>query len=432
MWRLAWRNLWRNHVRTAITGSAIALTLSFMFVYYGTSASSYGKMKLAAARSAGGNILVHAEGYWDSQESSLAVQDAPALIEKIVRVEGVTAAIPRVIVMGLVSSARGNAGVRLLGIEREAEAKLTDNSKYIEAGKFLEPDPELDERVGAQVARLMAAGKVGRLVLSQKVTEDLVLNLGDRVVVTAKDARGKVVYMPFRLAGIADTGSDLEGESIAWAPLPFVQDQVGHGADAVTQIGVLCEDDERRTEVRDRIAAALGSGGQHLEVLTWDEAIPEMISFIEIDRAMAEVFGLLIFLVVAFGIANTFLMAVLERVREFGVLGALGMSPGKIAQLVVFEAVLLGTIFSAVALALGYGFHSWIAAVGIDFSEMAGGGGMEVSGVMLDDLVIYSEIEPMRWLGACALALVLIVVSASYPAWKATRMDPAQAMRTYE
>jgi len=165
-------------------------------------------------------------------------------------------------------------------------------------------------------------------------------------------------------------------------------------------------------------------------VLVWDEALPEMQTLIELDRKNGEAVGYLIFIVVAFSIANTMLMSVLERVREFGLLGALGLGPGRIARLVLLESAVLGLIFIAVGVGLGLIIHGAMSTWGLDFSEWMTGG-MEMSGVVLEDMVFYSKLVWSRWLTAAFVIFLLIILSASYPAWKATRQDPASAMRTY-
>lgn len=415
MWRLAWRNLWRNWKRTAITASAISLSLALQFISYGTGDSTYEKLREAAARSAGGNVLIHADGYWESQSARTVLVGADPIVERVTKVPGVRAVIPRVIARGLISSARGNAGIQVTGIDPNREAALGDMAKYLVAGDFLPGKPS----------------KLPPIVLTKGVYEDLELKLGKRVKVTTMGADGKSTALGFRLIGVVDTGAQTEGSNLAWTLMSTLQARLKMEG-AVTQLGVLIDDDDKRAEVKADILAALDEADRkRIEALTWSEAIPELLNFVDMDRKFADLFGVLIFIVVAFGIANTFLMAVMERVRELGLLGALGLTPARVAQLVVLESLLLGVMSIAIALGLGYGAHAWIASHGIDFSEFANVD-FEVSGVILDDLMIYSVIEPARWIGASVVVLLLVLLSALYPAWKATRMDPAQAMRTYE
>lgn len=410
MFRLAWRNLWRNRTRTLITGSAVALSLALQLMSFGIADSTYEKMKTGAVRTAGGSVLVHAKGYWDSRASDIVLRDGEATRAALAAVDGVDAVLPRLLVTGLVSSARGNKGVMLMGIEPAREAKLNDMSRFLAKGRFLDGDTK------------------NPIVLDVRVVRDLKLDLGDRVVVTATDPAGEITRLPFRLAGVVDTGSELV-EAVGYTRLDVLQSALS-APDTVTQLGVLLTDDAGRRAVQGAVKAALGPQMSALEALTWDEAMPELVGFIEIDKNSGALFGALIFIVVAFGIANTFLMAVLERIRELGLLAALGLTPGRVARLVVIEAMLLGAISIGVGVALAFGLHVWIASVGIDWSDWTGGE-MEISGVVLEDMVIYSKVELSRWINTAAAVFALIVASALYPAWRATRMDPAAAMRTY-
>ncbi len=412
MLKLAWRNLWRNRTRTAITGSAIALSLLLQLFSYGTADSTYEKMEMAAVKAAGGNVLVHADGYWGSRSVDKVIRDAAPLRQRIAAVTGVEAVIPRVILTGLVSSARGNAGVELVGLVPAAEKRLDDKERFVKQGTFLVSD------------------KKAPIVLGKGIVDDLRLELGDKVVMTASDPDGEITRMAFRLVGIAETGSDMMDDAAAWTTLAALQTQLKLPG-AVTQLGIVITDDAQRAAVRDDIAAALGKDAAALELLTWSEAMPEMLSFVEIDKSFSYIMGIFIFIVVAFGIANTFLMAVLERVRELGLLSALGLTPARIARLVVIESVLLAIVAIGLGLAAAYGIHVWVADVGIDFSQFSNAE-LDMGGVVMEDMIIYSVIDPVRWFGTCAAVFLLIVMSASYPAWRATRMEPATAMRTYE
>lgn len=408
---LAWRNLWRSRTRTAITGSAIAFSLALQLMSYGIAGSSYEKMITGAVRAAGGSVLVHARGYWSLRSADQVIPEASGLRAAVEGVDGVDVVSPRLLLNGLVSSARDSAGALLVGIEPAAEARLDDRSRFLLRGTFLTGDSATP------------------LVLDKRVVEDLKLDLGDRVVITTTDAEGELIRLPFRLTGVLDTGSSLT-ESIAYTRLDTLQSALG-APDTVTQLGVVAVDDTARHALRDRLRGALGAGAADLELLTWDEAMPEMVSFIEIDRRTGELFGLLIFLVVAFGIANTFLMAVMERVRELGLLSALGLTPARIGRLVVAEAVLLGVVSIVVGVALGTAAHLYFKSHGLDYAAMFGTE-LEISGVVLEDTVIRSVLEPARWALTCLAVLVLVTLSALYPAWRATRMSPADAMRTYE
>ncbi len=413
-WRHAWRNLWRNRTRTIISVSAVSLTFALQLVGFGIGDHMYAGMYLAASRTAGGHVLVHGEGYWEQQASDVLIEDPDRVLAAIEGVPGVEVAIPRVLAQILVSSPRGNQGVRLQGVDPALEAALTDVGRYVAEGD------------GVWLDRAAPNPKRSPLVLGRPVVEDLGLELGDRVVVTATDPKGEMVRALFELSGILDTGSKMMDEVAAYTTIEGAREALGMG-ETLTQVGLILDTDEERT----RVATALRVALPEAEVLTWDEAMPELVGFIEIDSQMNNLLNAVIFLVVLFGVANTFLMSVMERVRELGLLGALGMTPRSIASLVLCETTLLALLAIAIGFALGFAGHVAVDAQGIDISQLYQDGDVEIAGIAFEDMVLRSELRPLKWSIAGLIVFVLMQLSALYPALRATRVQPAEAMRTY-
>ncbi len=410
--RLAWRNLRRNRTRTAISATAIFLSFFVMLFNFSLKDASYQQMLRLAVKVAGGSVLVHAEGWHATRAANLLITDPDRVVEAARRIPEIRAVMPRMIVEGLISSAHGAEPVRLQGVERDAERALSDLGRCLAEGTYLEPTEEQPLVVGPKLAR-----KLG-------------VKLGDRVVVTATDRGGELARSLFRVSGILQPRAGLE-EGVAFTSLSAAAAVVGAGT-ACTEIGLVLANDDRRGEVASALRAALaGSGVQRVEVLTWEQVLSELEGTIRSDQALTYLIVLIIFVVVGFGIANTLLTSVLERVRELGLLSALGLTPMRIARLVLAESGLL----AAFSLGLGYAFmlvlHYAFTGQGIEVPALSGMK-MEWGGVILDDLRLRTAIDPARWLLGGVGVASIVVASALYPAWKATRLDPAQAMRTYE
>jgi ABC-type lipoprotein release transport system permease subunit len=419
--RIAWRNLWRHRGRTLIMCSAVALAYALMLAGLAINDDGHYRMVREAARAAGGDVLVHGAGYWDSRASDVILEDGDAVLDAVRAVDGVETAFPRVLISGLVSTSADNRPVLLQGIDPATEERLSEYRDDLIAGSYFEGD-EADP-----------------IILGFRAVERLELEIGDRVVLTASGPDGEMTRALFHLSGVLDSGLRELDEVLGLTTIPAARRALGHDA-MLTQVGVLTGDGGDHQEVAREIAAALGAagptGGQPtasppMEVLTWEQAIPEMVGLIEIDNAMGYLYFAIIFAVVLFSITNTFLMAVMERVREFGLLNALGLPDVRIGQLLLIESVLLTAIAMAAGFLLGLAGHLAAAHWGIPLSSY-GIEEMEMSGIDMSELVMYSTINPVKWTVASVLVAVTTIGAALYPAWRATKLAPAEAMRFYE
>lgn len=410
--KIAWRNLWRHRTRTLIMVSAVALTYALMLVSLGVSDDGHDRMLQEAARAAGGDILVDGKGYWSTRASDVVIPDGEAVAQQVRAVSGVRNVMPRVIINGLVSTSTDNRPLLLQGVRPELETQLDKVKRDIKQGTFLAGD-ERDP-----------------IVLGKRLVDRLGLQLGDRVVLTATGPDGEITRALFHLTGVFQTGTREVDEMMGYTTLAAASRAVGMNG-ALTQIGVLADHGANMDSVAARIRTAVGAPQRNLEVLTWRQAVPEMVGFVQIDNAFGYIYIIVIFGVVLFSITNTFLMAVMERVREFGLLNALGLRNIRIGRLLLTETVLMTLIAMAAGFLLGYGAHLIIKHHGISMASY-GLSEIDVSGVDMSDLVMYSTIVPVKWIAASILVAVATIGSAIYPAWRASRLAPAEAMRFFE
>ena len=157
--------------------------------------------------------------------------------------------------------------------------------------------------------------------------------------------------------------------------------------------------------------------------------MPQLVQFILIDDAGNYVFLLLILIMVVFGVLNTVLMSVLERTREFGLLRALGLSRYHLLTLVFCESFLLGLLAILVGWLVGGGIHFWFSTHGIDFTAMMGEGGNVMMGTFMDPIV-YTELSWDRVTQLTSIIFTATLASGIYPAIKAARVTPVEALRT--
>ncbi len=412
LWRIAWRNLWRHRARTLTMTSAVAFSYGLCLFSMGMGDDGHQQMLDEAAEGAGGDILVHADWYWESKSSDLVMGDGAEVLAAVESVPGVRAAIPRMIINGLVSSAVGSRMLFLQGIDPERELALRDLSEDVDVGNYLDATERDDP-----------------IILGAVIVEKLELDLGDRVVLTATQPDGEVTRALFHLTGVIETGLADVDEIMGITTLEAAQEAVG-AQGLLTQIGVMVDPSLSSDSVAALLRAATQVNGKGLEVLTWQEAIPEMVGFIEVDDAFLYIYLVVIFAIVAFAIANTFLMAVMERVREFGLLNALGLRGRGVAGLLLTETLLMTTLAMSIGFVLGFAGHLAASHWGIPVA-MWGVDSMEVSGVDFASLVMRSKITPIKWVAASILVVLVTLGSALYPAWRASRLAPSEAMRFF-
>jgi len=412
LWRMAWRNLWRHRTRTLTMTSAVAFSYGLCLFSMGLGDDGHQQMLDEAAEGAGGDILVHADGYWEDKSSDLVIRDAGGVLAAVESAPGVRAAIPRMIINGLVSSAAGNRMLFLQGIDPGRELALRDFSEDVDLGEYLDVSEREDP-----------------IILGSVIVEKLELELGDRVVLTATQPDGEVTRALFHLTGVIDTGLKDVDETMGITTLKAAREAVG-AQGMLTQIGVMVDPGMPSDSVAESIRVSTQAQGTGLEVLTWQEAIPEMVGFIEVDDAFNYIYLVVIFAIVAFAIANTFLMAVMERVREFGLLNALGLRGSGIAGLLLTETLLMTALAMSIGFVLGFAGHLAANHWGIPVA-MWGVENMEVSGVDFASLVMRSKLNPMKWVAASILVAMVTLGSALYPAWRASRLAPSEAMRFF-
>lgn len=407
MLKIAWRNLWRNKTRTFIAISAVAVTYALTIANMGVAESMYQKMQKGAALSAGGSVLIHGKGYWDVQLNDVVLKNPIPIVDKLKERKDVSAIASRVIINGLISSSTSSLGVRLSGINVDDEKAFQDFSPHAVHKKFIgcEDKP---------------------IALGQKLVSDLGLEMGDKVVITATAPDGEVTRALFYLCDALKTGSRELDKMIAFAPINDLQKAFNFG-DAVTQIGILSTE---REALSADLKTTLKRDTDPLEVLIWEEAMPDLVGMIKMDAAFGDLFNLILFIVVLFAIMNTFLMIVMERVREFGLLSAIGLTPLQVSKTIFLETLVITLLSIVIGFTIGFSIHFYIASVGIDIASLYGDS-IEMGGVSMTDTVMRSVVAPKRWLSATIAVFFLTMASAIYPAWKAGRLAPAESMRFF-
>jgi ABC-type lipoprotein release transport system permease subunit len=400
VFRLAWRNLWRNHRRTLIMLAAIVVGVWAMIFMTALMRGMVDDMVKDGVSALPGHVQIHHPAFRDDPTISNVIAPPSAELLEVLGRPKVVAWATRVRVPAVISSERDTRGVTLVGIEPEREAGLSFVADDVTEGRFLE---SRDDR---------------GLVVGRKLVEKLETGLGKRVVIMSQDQENEIADRGFRIVGIFDSKLVQYEESYVFSGEDTIQDLLGVG-DAVSEIAVLGTDYRNVTELRDMVA---GAAGTDVEVLPWNELDSYLGSMLAVMDGFVVVWIVVVFLALSFGLVNTLVMAVFERVREIGLMLALGMTPRNILSQIVAESILLLVI----GLAIG-NVAAWATIEplkdGIDISVV--GEGMEYFGAA-------RMLYPARYLQDVVLANVIVIVLGFFaslsPAWRASRYDPVRAI----
>jgi len=410
---MAWRNLWRQRRRTLITLSSIAFGFALAVLTIGLNDGSHNSMIRNAINMGDGHITIQDADYAAAPANHKYIENGQQVVE-ILKATGLSGSIePRISLQILATTANNSVGAALSGINT-----LTD-----QWGKMLKPRIVEGEWIGADDHRGILVG--------DGMARKLKVDIGGKVVLMAGSQGGDSQAQLGRVRGIFDSSIDEMDDFLILSDLSLARlFLAGEGADLslqpVTHFAVFLDDQHQMTALKKQAESAINN--DNITVLSWQEMMPQLMQFIAIDDAGNYIFLLVILVMVVFGILNTVLMSVLERTREFGLLRALGMNRRHLLILVFYETTLLSLLAVLVGWIFGLATHAWFANYGLNMASLVGEG-TQLMGTFIDP-VIYSELSMARVIQITLLVFVTTLITGIYPAIKAARVTPVEALRT--
>ncbi|MEM6514396.1 MAG: FtsX-like permease family protein [Pseudomonadota bacterium] len=398
---LAWRNLWRNQRRTTIMLGAIVVGVWAMIFMNALSQGMVTQMIEDGLSVIPGHVQARHPDYGDDPTVNSLLPDTDSAVSAQLATLDVSAWTTRLTVPGVVSSERESRGVRLVGVDPGRDAMIS----------FL-GDAEIE-------GRALASVDDRGLLLGRKLAEALDTEVGKRVVIMSQTPDNSIADRGFRVVGVFDAKVELWEETWAVTGKETLQGLLG---------------------VPDRVTEAIVAGDDYRDVASLQAEMQTVISpaarvetWLELDRYLGTMLGVMdgfvliwvivIFLALSFGLVNTLVMAVFERVREIGLMLSLGMRPSSILGQIMLESMMLLII----GLVIG-NLVAWLTIrpleAGIDLSVVAEG--MEMMGVAS---VVYPDLRREDVILANVVVLVLGFLASLSPAWRASRYDPVEALR---
>ncbi len=406
---IAWRNLWRNPRRTLIILSAIVIGIGSMVVLSALSRGMIDGMVDNAINNLVGHIRIQDPEYRVDPSIIRRISEPQQLLSDITPLLPPGARIARRIkVDGMLSTSREHVGVIIVGIVPEDESGISFIGRPVYQGRMID------------------SGESAGLVIGEALLERIGAKVGRKVVLVSQNSEWENVSRSFRIRGTYRTELAQTEKVYVFVGLPVLQEMLGTG-EGVTEITVNLEQGKRGEgdELADLVSALNAAiKGTDYTVEDWHQMLPSISAYLEMFDGYMLIWFVVVFIAMGFGIVNTMLMAVYERMREFGLQRAIGMRSGRIVRMVMAEILLLLLFGSLVANGVALFLINIVLRSGIDLSFFTEG--TEMWGM---SRVIVPVLSAWDVYAANAVVLVLGLLVGLYPAVRAGRFTPVEAMR---
>jgi len=400
---LALLNVLRNVRRSLITVTAVGVGMASLVFLWGFIDGINEQMIENSTSFVSGHLKVHRSGYHAEKALYRSMADDGQRRALLLGSPLVRAISSRVEDKAMLSGASKTRGIRVVGVDPLNEKKVTTIYKTIIRGSYLAP------------------GGDDGILIGDKIASVLGLDVGDEAVLITQAVDGSIGAGRYKVVGIFDTGIDVMDSGYAFLTLAAAQDLYSLWGQATAWV-VRLTDRQHSGEAAKQLASLLGP---EYEVLDWRKLMPSMVQMVSFHEAVNIIVIIIVFVVVGVGIANTVLMSVLERTREFGVMMALGTSRPQIMGLVVLECVILGLVGLVVGMGIGVALNSGFAASGIDLTPYTAA--METMPGL--SAIIYPVTRWEHVAQIAAIVFIISVIPAIYPAWRAASVEPVSAIR---
>jgi len=403
--RLAWRNIWRHRRRTIILISSISVTLGMMMMFDGLIEGFQDAIYTNAIRVLGGNIQVHAEGYSDKVEQMplIPLKDEDRIVQAAMAQPEVVTAVKRIITGGMATNHEGAFAVTILGIEPDNEMDFSLVPGNTNEGRFIKADDGDSIVIGKGLAIAMD------------------VKPGDQITLVGKGTHEQMRKRTMTIVGTYDLGMrDVEKQTV-YISLAEAQDLYGLTGQ-ITEVAIAIKQIGSEQDVISRLKKTIAGA----EINSWQTNYPDLNSAITTKTGVMSIFSVILLVIAGIGIMNLLLMAVFERTREIGILGALGLKPRQISILFLLEGAMMGLVGAAVGVVFGLIVNSILGRVGFDYSQFTS----LTEYTALISGRVYSSLGLMKLPGHLVTVVIISILASFYPAYEASLNDPAVSLHT--
>lgn len=399
---VAWRNIWRSKTRSLVILIAICLGLASGIFYMAFYKGMVDQRINTAIKTEASHIQIHHKEYLNNPDKKFVINQTDSILNVINTIEGVQATSSRILLNTMIQSPTTGSGVKVTGIVPEDEKQVTNLYSKITEGSYFEE------------------GKRNPIVIGRKLADKLKVKLKSKVVITLQDMEGNMTGASFRIEGIFETSNTVFDEMSVFVRNSDISRIMVMNENSSHEIAVLLQQNEQL----DAVDQALIADFPGLDIKTWREIMPE-VSLVESSFGLTMfIFIGIILLALLFGIVNTMLMAVLERTKELGMLMAIGMNKIRVFNMILLETVMLSIFGGACGIVLGWALNLYYGVVGIDLGTWS-----TAYKSMGFDTLVYTKLTMDVTIDIAIMVIITGILAAIYPALKALKLKPADAIR---
>ena len=399
---ISWRNVWRNRLRSTVIILAITAGLTGGIFTVAMHNGMIEQKLRTAVDTQTAHLQIHAPAFQKNKDIRLYLGNKEEILASINSLTTVKAVAPRLVAMGMAASPNGNTGVQLNGVFPDNEKQVSTIYRSIVEGNYFERD------------------KRNQIVVSSRLARQLRVGLNGKIVITLQDIHGDIVGAAFRVSGIFKTTHSLFDDANVFVKKEDLENVVSMQG-IVNEIAVRLHDIEDVTQVQQSLDTHFPP--KAADIQSWREIQPELAYINDATWQINYLILIIILLALAFGILNTMLMAIFERLREIGVLMAVGMSKARIFWMIILETVFLSLTGATIGMLVSAWLVYTTGTTGINLSMFAQG--LESFGL---SSIIYPALEPKFYGILGVMVIIAAMLSALYPAIKALRLNPVEAI----
>lgn len=405
LFSIAWKNMWRNKLRSLIVIIAMTLGLIGGILSAGIMSGAAKQSLKDALNDYVSEIQIHHPEFSENYDLNRYIENSAELNEFILNIEGVKSVSSRVKILGMANSPANAIGTFINAIDPDTEKTVTDIYKRIAdtAGTYFESD------------------RKNPILISRKTAEKLKLKLNSKLVITFTENDSTFSGGAFRVCGIYKTYSSVFDEMNVFIrqsdlkKISSLPDNISH--ETAIRIPVAEDLEPVKNMILEKYPG--------LSVLTWKESQGYLAILSEMMDKMIYIFLIIILLALGFAIVNTMLMVVLERIKEVGMLMAVGMSRFRVFKMIMYETIFLSVAGGVIGMLISAGLLKYMGKDGIYWKGVEKA--FEQFGYSSH---IYPSLEPDFYFVLSFLIILTGILASIYPARKATRLNPVEALRT--